>query len=171
MKQETQVIGDCAVTRLDRLLQDIEQETQAVIQQNDIQTAITHYAAFRDLLDALKTRTSALEKHAQSLSYQTLPTMFTNQNVKTINVVGVGRVTINVRWNATMPDKEKGMEWLRSTGNGGLIIETVNAGTLTAFAKAEALSGHPLPESIFKVGTAQFTSITKSGVSDDERVE
>ena len=139
MKQETQVIGDCAVTRLDKLLHDIEQETQAVVQQNDIQTAITHYAAFRDLLDSLKERTSALERHAQSLSYQTLPTMFTNQNVKTINVVGVGRVTINVRWNATMHDKEQGMEWLRATGNGGLIIETVNAGTLTSFARAEAL--------------------------------
>jgi hypothetical protein len=79
-------------------------------------------------------------------------------------------VTVNVRWNATMLNKEKGMEWLRSTGNSGLIIETVNASTLTSFAKGEALAGHALPDSIFNVRTAPYVSITKSGVSDDERV-
>lgn len=170
MKQETQVIGDCAVTRLDKLLYDVEQETESVIQQNDIQTAIAHYDALDALVESLRARVSALQKHADSLSYQTLPTMFTNQNIKTINVVGVGRVTVNVRWSAKMLDKEKGMEWLRSTGNSGLIIETVNASTLTSFAKGEKLAGHPLPDSIFNVRTSPYISITKSGVSDDERV-
>jgi hypothetical protein len=42
-----------------------------------------------------------------------------------------------------------------------LIIETVNAQTLGAFAKAETLAGRPLPDHLFKVGTAPFISITK----------
>ena len=54
-----------------------------------------------------------------------------------------------------MLDKDKGMAWLRETGNGGLIIPTVNAGTLSSFAKGETLAGHPLPSDIFKIGTAQ----------------
>ena len=62
-----------------------------------------------------------------------------------------------------MLDKQKGLEWLRTSGNAGLIQETVNAGTLSSFAKGETLAGHPLPDHLFKVGTAQryLSSITK----------
>jgi hypothetical protein len=164
MKSETQVIGDCAVTRLDKLLQDVEQETLAVVLQNDLPTTVVHYDAFDKLLGALKKRMSALEKHRDSLSYEILPTIFTNQGVKTITLPDVGRVTVNVRWTATILDKQRGLEWLRTSGNEGLIQETVNAGTLSSFAKGETLAGHPLPSDIFKIGTAQHISITKSGV-------
>ena len=74
MKDETQVIGDCAVSRLDKLLQDVEQETLAVVLQNDLPTTVVHYDAFDKLVVSLKKRISALEKHRDSLSYETLPT-------------------------------------------------------------------------------------------------
>jgi hypothetical protein len=80
--------------------------------------------------------------------------------VKTITLPDIGRVTVNVRWSASMLNKERGMEWLRETGNDGLIITTVNAQTLSSFAKEMALEGMPLPEELFKVGTAQHISIT-----------
>jgi hypothetical protein len=88
--------------------------------------------------------------------------MFTNQDVKTIKIDDVGRVTVNQRWVASMPDKEAGMNWLRVSGNDGLIIETVNAQTLAAFAKTQAIAGSPLPDAVFTVGVAPYTSITKS---------
>ena len=69
-----------------------------------------------------------------------------------------------------MLNKEKGMEWLRATGNEGLVIETVAARTLSSFARDETLAGRPLPEDLFKVGTSQLVSITKSGVSNDQPV-
>ena len=54
------------------------------------------------------------------------------------------------------------MEWLRTTGNEGLIIETVNAMTLASFAKAETLGrASRFRINLFKVGTAQHMSITK----------
>ena len=168
MKPETQVIGDCAVKRLERILADVEQESTEIVQQGDIPAVAIHFSAFRELTRSLKARVVALEKHVDALSYETLPTLFTNANVKTVNVIGLGTVTINVRWNATMLDKNKGMEWLRTSGNEGLIIETVAAPTLTAFAKAETLAGKPLPNHLFKVGTSQLVSIRKSGVSNDE---
>ena len=161
MRDETKVIGDCAVTRLDRLLTEIEADTAQVVQTNDIPTTVTHYAYVRDLYDALKARISALDKHVDSLSYQILPTLFTNQNVKTISLPDIGRATVNVRWSASMLNKTKGMDWLRETGNDGIIIATVNAGTLASFAKAETLAGRPLPDDLFRVGTAQHISITK----------
>ena len=61
-----------------------------------------------------------------------------------------------------MPDKSAGMDWLRVTGNEGLIIETVNAQTLAAFAKTQALAGSPLPDDTFTVGVAPYTSITRA---------
>ena len=88
--------------------------------------------------------------------------MFQNQDVKTVKLDEVGRVTVAVRWVASMPDKTAGMDWLRSTGNEGLIVETVNAMTLAAFAKESALGGTPLPDDLFTVGTSNYTSINKS---------
>ena len=114
-----------------------------------------------DLIDEIAKKTAALKKHIDSLSYEILPTMFGNQNVKTIKIDDVGRVTVNVRWSASMIDKQASMEWLRTSGNEGLIIETVNAQTLGAFAKAETVAGKPLPDHLFKVSTAQHISITK----------
>jgi hypothetical protein len=61
-----------------------------------------------------------------------------------------------------MKDKTQGMDWLRETGNEGLIIATVNASTLAAFAKTQAIAGDPLPDAVFDVGVAPYTSITKS---------
>ena len=87
--------------------------------------------------------------------------MFDAQDVKTIKIDDVGRVTVNQKWAASMPDKSAGMDWLRVTGNEGLIIATVNAQTLAAFAKTQALAGSPLPDDIFTVGVAPFVSITK----------
>ena len=54
------------------------------------------------------------------------------------------------------------MDWLRATGNEGIIIETVNAQTLAAFAKTQALAGKPLPDETFTVGVAPYTSITRT---------
>ena len=168
MRDETKVIGNCAVTRLDKLITEIETDTVAVVQTKDIPTTVAHYAYVRELHDSLKERITALGRHVESLSYQILPTMFANQNVKTISLPDIGRVTVKVRWNATMLNKQGGMDWLRSTGNNGLIIETVNARTLTSFAQAETLAGHPLPEDLFKVGTAQYVSLTRKGPGLDE---
>ena len=84
---------------------------------NDIPTTVTHFAAFRDTVKDLAAKVAELQKHVDSLSYEILPTMFGNQNVKTITLPDIGRVTINIRWSASMLNKEKGMEWLRTTGN------------------------------------------------------
>jgi hypothetical protein len=161
MKDATKVIGDCAVNRLDTLLADIQAETAEIVVKGDLPQTVVHYAYIRELTDSLKRRTSALEKHCEGLSYETLPTMMTNANVKTINMPDIGRVTVVVRWTAKMLDKVKSMEWLRTSGNEGIIQETVNANTLGAFAKAETLAGKPLPDHLFQVGTAQHISITK----------
>ena len=161
MKFDTRTAAGYAAKNIDNFLERATRDTQDIIAGNDIPTTVAHFAAFRDAVDDLAAKVAALKKHVDSLSYEILPTMFGNQNVKTITLPDVGRVTINVRWSASMLNKEKGMDWLRASGNEGIIIETVNAMTLASFAKTETLAGKPLPDHLFRVGTAQHVSITK----------
>ena len=163
MRDETKTVADFAVIRLEKLLSDIEADTEAVLAKNDLPTAVAHYASINDLWEHLKKRVNAIEKHVDMLSYNVLPTMFEHQGVKTISLPEVGRVTVNVRFTASWVEggKEKALEWLRQTGNDGLIIETVASSTLKSFAKTETLAGRPLPEDLFRVGTARHISITK----------
>ena len=163
MQFDTKTAAGYAADKLDSLLERATRDTNEVVQTDDISTTVAHYAALRDTVDDLKAKVNALQKHVDSLSYEIIPTLFMNHNVKTITVNDVGRVSINVRWTASMLDKTKGLEWLRTSGNEGVIQETVNAMTLASFAKTETLAGKPLPEHIFKVGTAQHVSITKNG--------
>ena len=153
MRDEAKAIGSCAVYQTGQADRQKSRPTRSRLsRQTDIPTTVAHYAYVRELHDSLKERITALGRHVESLSYQILPTLFMNQNVKTITLPDIGRVTIKVRWSATMLNKQGGMDWLRSTGNSGLIIDTVNARTLTSFAQAETLAGHPLPEDLFKAG-------------------
>ena len=161
MKFDTNLAAGYAADKLDSLLERAQRDTTEVVQTKDIPKTVEHFAALQNTVDDLAKKISALKKHVDSLSYEILPTMFGNQNVKTIKLDDIGRVTVNVRWTASMLNKERGMEWLRTSGNEGLIIETVNAMTLASFAKTETLAGKPLPDHLFRVGTAQHMSITK----------
>ena len=162
MLPSTEIAAEAAGKILDDLLIRIETDTLDVIGKNNIPTAVIHFDRFRDHVRALAEKVTALQKHVDALSQELIPTLFTNQNVKTITIPGVGRTTVNVRWSASMLNKGDAFDWLRETGNEGLIIETVNAQTLGAFAKERTLEGQPLPTDIFKVSSSPFISITKA---------
>ena len=162
MNFDTETAADYAAKKLDSLLERATRDTNEVVERADIPTAVVYFAQLRDTVKELQDKMSALEKHIQSLSYELLPTMFQNQDVKTIKVEGVGRVSINDRWSASMLNKERWLGWLRGSGNEGLIIETVNAQTLGAFAKEETKAGRALPDDIFRVSATPFVSITKA---------
>ena len=162
MEYDTSLAAQYAGTKLDSLINRAHRDTLELVEKNDIPTLVKHFAALRTEYRALKDKLTKLETEVNDLSYNLIPTMFSSQQVKTIKIDDIGRVTVNQRWVASMSDKQIGMDWLRSTGNDGLIIETVNAQTLAAFAKTQSLAGSPLPDNVFEVGVAPYTSITKS---------
>lgn len=162
MNFDTETAADYAGKKLDSLLERATRDTAEIIGRADIPSAVVYFAQLKDTVKELAEKLSALQKHVDSISYDMLPTMFGNQDVKTIKVEGVGRVSINDRWSASMLSKERGLGWLRGSGNEGLIIETVNAQTLGAFAKEESKNGRPLPDDIFKVSATPYVSITKA---------
>jgi hypothetical protein len=161
MEYDTRLAAEYAGGKIDSLIDRSRRDTLALVEKNDIPAIVKHFASLRTEYRALKDKLEKVEAEVNDLSYNLIPTMFTNQHVKTIKIDDVGRVTVNQRWVASMPDKELGMGWLRGSGNGGLIIETVNAQTLAAFAKDKAIAGEPLPASLFTVGQAPYVSITK----------
>ena len=162
LRFDTQVAADYAGQKLDSLLERTTRDINEVVERNHIPSAVAYFAELRDTVKELADKVIALQKHVEGLSYEILPTMFTNQNVKTIKIKDVGRVSINDRWSASMLSKERGLGWLRGSGNEGLIIETVNAQTLGAFAKDETKAGRSLPEDIFRVSATPYVSITKA---------
>ena len=161
MKFDTQTAARYAGEKLDLVLACAVRDSAEVIARANISETIIYFAELRNVVQDLAAKTSMLTKHVEELSQEFIPTMFMNQNIKSFTVPSLGRATVNVRWNASMIDKETGLGWLRQTRNEGLIIETVSSQTLGAFAKEQALAGQPLPSDIFKVGTSNFVSITK----------
>ena len=146
---------------LDEMLAAVNSQSAELVLKPDIPVVVAYFAELRDKIDDLARKAGALKAHVETLSRETIPTLFANSNVKTIKIEGVGRATVNVHWSASPVDKEAAFGWCRQTGNGSLIIETINSQTLGAFAKAEALAGRPLPSDLFKVSTSSFISITK----------
>jgi hypothetical protein len=162
LKFDTQTAANFAGQKLDSLLERATRDTEEALATNDIPTAVAHFDELRETVRSLAEKLTALNKHIEMLSYEQLPTMFTNQDVKTVTLDGIGRATVNIRWSASMPDPEMGLGWLRQTNNAGLIKETVHPQTLGAFAKDETAAGRPLPAEIFKVTAQPYISITKA---------
>lgn len=92
-----------------------------------------------------------------------IPTRLKDAGLDLIRVASVARsFSVVTKTSATLLDKEKGFEWLRSIGQGDIIQETVNAGTLSAFCRSLLLEqGIDPPQDIVKVSTYDTTSMTK----------
>lgn len=59
--------------------------------------------------------------------------------------------------------RDEAYEWLRANNLGSLIVETVNAGTLAAAARAMEDENQELPDGIFNTYYQQTTSVTATG--------
>jgi hypothetical protein len=124
---------------------------------------IRYFDDFRQAADRFSEAKKAITFLHDKLSRDMIPEAMRDAGVKTVTVVGVGRVSISHRYSCTMTDKDQGMAWLKNSGHGDLVIETVNSSTLAAFSKSLMQDeGKELPADLFKVGTSPYTSITKA---------
>ncbi len=98
-----------------------------------------------------------------ALDKKILPERLDEAGLDSIRVPEIAR-SFSIRDNTTasMLDKEKGFGWLRSIGQGDLIQETVNAGTLASFCRNLLLDqGIEPPEDVIKVNNYKSISINK----------
>ena len=92
-----------------------------------------------------------------------IPLRLKDAGLDLIRVAAVARsFYVVTKTSATMLDKVRGFDWLRANGQGDIIQETVNAGTLSAFCRSLILEqGIEPPSDIIKVSTYDTTSMTK----------
>jgi hypothetical protein len=147
---------------LDNLLQRAERDTIKVVEEGNIPEVVSYFAELRTTVDELKVKMASMQKHIETLSQELIPTLFNNQNVKTIRVVGVGNATVNDRWSCSILKPDPAFEFLRKSGNGGMIKPSVHPMTMGAHAKDMHEAGKPLPQDLFKVSSTPYTSITKA---------
>jgi hypothetical protein len=80
-----------------------------------------------------------------------------------MTVDNVGRVSVAYKFGCSIVDGKRpdAYKWLRDGGNGAIIIETINAQTLAAFAKQETtILGHEMPDDLFTTSLKPHTQIT-----------
>ena len=107
MEYDTSLSAEYVAGNLDKLIERAHRDSLALVDKGEIAPLVTHFAALRSEYRVLKEKLETLEKEVNELSYTLIPTAFDSQQVKTINIKGVGRVTVNVRWVASMKDKPK----------------------------------------------------------------
>lgn len=164
MREQTIAEIHALTGQLHKVAGMIRQDTNDVAATNDHIQVIRHYNHLRLAAADIKEARGAISKMEEHLSREVVPDVMRAANVKTITLEGVGRVTVSYRFSCSILDgmKEQGMTYLRDTGNEGLIQETVNSSTLSAFAKGWVMEqGKELPEDVFKTSQSPYTSITE----------
>lgn len=144
---------------VDQLQHHIDEQTTASFSLSEL---ITRLDQVRNLHARLKEIAADVNQIAERLSTFLVPSAMQEAGFTTVNHA-VGRVSISSRVSASMVEKHGAMAWLRDHDLGDLIIETVNAQTLSAQAKSMLEAGEELPTEFFKVSTKTQTSITHPG--------
>ncbi len=168
MKEETLGYLRKACAQFQRITDLIREETDQIVASGDHVEIIKHFSHARAAAESVKEARKTLEQMSDHLSRVVIPDTIKSLRERTgekppFNIEGVGRVTVSYRFSCTMTDKPAGLDWLRANGHEGLIQETVNSSTLSAFGKDMLENqGKELPEEIFKTSTSPYTSITKA---------
>lgn len=140
----------------------VRADTQRVVATKDHIQLIRHYSHLRNATDSIKNSREALREIEEKLSRETIPEAFQNEGVTSVNVEGVGRVVVSYRYSCSMLKKQEAMQHLRDIGQEGLIQETVNSSTLSAFARNYLEEeGMELPDDLFRVSSSPYTSIRR----------
>lgn len=97
------------------------------------------------------------------LRLEILPTVCEDQGVEGMRVEGIGRLnlTADLYVSVKSGQKEGWFGWLKKNKLSDLIVPSVNASTLKAWAKDRIKKGKPVPDEFLNVTPYQRASITK----------
>lgn len=151
---------------IEALLPTLEKELAAAVKAGHVQTARAYV-----LFHRLNERMLSEEK-----AFKPFKTLFgTYKNVKVPEVLeqsGVDNVplsegftvgySVNIRASVVPGQKEAAFAWLTENDKGDLIQETLNASTLSAFAKEMREQNKDLPDDLFNVAEMNVASVRKN---------
>ncbi len=128
------------------------------------------YLELASALMALKTDIGAKEKvirelkdGLEQLQDYLLPKKMNAEDLQTISVKGVGRLSVRgeVRISAKAANKFELQDWLKKNGFAELIGETINSSTLKAFVVECIMEGREYPEDMINMHSFDRVTLTK----------
>lgn len=142
-------------------------EAVKALRAGQLTEACRGYKSLKDAYDWFDAERKKIYEKLEGISRATIPEMLEEEDVSNVTLdYGEGlkyRFGKTQRVSCSMPDKEGGMAWLRENGGEGLIQETVNASSLSSFAKDYSKEkGADLPPEFFKTTSMVYTSVTKA---------
>ncbi len=98
-----------------------------------------------------------------------VPELMENDDIDMLRIPELARsFSRQQKFSASFVDKEEGFKWLRDNGQGDLIVETVNAGTLAAFCRSMIMDeGLEPPADVIRVTTYYGTGMSKYTPKDN----
>jgi len=106
---------------------------------------------FKDIIDDLEEQVKAIRADYDQLRLHDIPNMMAEQG-DTRSITGeFGRCTLTTDLSVKVLHRVELHKWLEEGGNGSLIVPTVNAQTLKAFAKEQLQNGEQLPGEILEI--------------------
>jgi hypothetical protein len=101
-------------------------------------------------LDFLRKAATALQARVDCLRLVVLPKVMEETGVTSCTISGIGRISVTHDLYAAIraDHREEAFTWLRENGYESLIVPTVNAQTLRAWAKEQIRSGGTIPPSV-----------------------
>jgi hypothetical protein len=151
-----------AIKALEKSILELALETSN-IEPNDILALCKHYKNIYEAEAEIEKLYKIIEGMKQTMSYETLPTVFENNKVDYVSLVG-RQFIVGGRINASIPSEMRptGHAWLESVGSGAIIIPTVNPKTLSGFVKSYIEdTGKQPPEDAVKVHFQRYTTMRK----------
>lgn len=122
------------------------------------------YVLAKRVNDTLEEGRKLIGGVVQNTSYQYIPERMLEESMTTFTSASGYRVTVATRLTCSiLPDMKAGAyAWLEANDLGELIVPTVNAQTLSSQArKLIEDENKEMPDDLFKVSTAPYTSVTK----------
>lgn len=116
------------IKELDKLL--------ATLQGSELVTVIKRMKAVGEQLDALDVISKSLQADYDKLRLFDIPNTMAEDDLTSIKGE-FGRCTLTSDLNVSVKDRAKLHEWLEDSGNGDMIVPTVNYQTLKAFCKEQ----------------------------------
>ncbi len=96
------------------------------------------------------------------LRFTAIPDMMNEQDIQTVTIKGVGRLSLRMEAQCKTVDKQSLFEWLEEIDATELMSNTVNSSTLKAFILNRIREGEPIPDDgIIKFSTYEMATITK----------
>ncbi|MDQ6965268.1 MAG: hypothetical protein Q9M13_10160 [Mariprofundales bacterium] len=117
-----------------------------------------------DRMEKYETVKKQLQKEYDAIRKTWLPQAMEDEGLTNMNIDGVGRVSLRSDIYVSIPAaaRDTAYDWLRGTGHGGIIKQTVHAGTLRSTVKEMLRKGEVLPDhEVLKVTPFDIAVLTK----------